>query len=179
MRPSATSALTGSMRGLDIRKGKVAEYLSADVTPTTDRLTIAPYSGTDEEWDSFGRAQAGWTAFHRLAWRRVLSTTYGNETPYLGARDAAGALRGILPLARLKSLAFGHYLVSMPYVNYGGPLGEDAAIRALSDFADAMAAREKVKLLEMRSAQALPIDLPVSHRKITVVLPLDGGAEAV
>jgi serine/alanine adding enzyme len=146
---------------------------------TPSALTIAPYTGTDDEWDAFGRGQPGWTAFHRLAWRRVISGTYGIEVPYLSARDAGGALRGILPLVRLRSLAFGHYLVSMPYVNYGGPLGDDAAIVALSDYVDAMAKKEGVRLLEMRSARELPIDLPVSHRKLTVVLPLDGGAEAV
>jgi serine/alanine adding enzyme len=149
------------------------------VTPPAERLTIAPFTGTDEEWDSFGRAQSGWTAFHRLAWRRVITGVHGVETIPLAARDEAGSLRGILPLARLRSLAFGHYLVSMPYVNYGGPLGDDAAIRSLADHVDAMARRDGVKLLELRSARELPIDLPVSHRKITVVLPLDGGAEAV
>lgn len=146
---------------------------------TAPDLTIAPFTGSDDEWDSFGRAQAGWTAFHRLAWRRVISGSLGVATEYLAARDASGALRGILPLVRLKSLAFGHYLVSMPYLNYGGPLGDDAAISSLTDYVDAMAKRDGVKLLEMRSARALPIDLPVSHRKITVILPLDGGAEAV
>ncbi len=163
-----------------------------DIFPAlTSSLTIAPFTGTDDEWDSFGRAQPGWTAFHRLAWRRVITGTYGLDAPYLVARDARGAgegaaagssagrIRGILPLVRLKSLAFGHYLVSMPFLNYGGPLGDDEAVIALCDHADAMAKRDGVKLLELRSARALPVDLPVSHRKITVVLPLEGGAEAV
>jgi FemAB-related protein (PEP-CTERM system-associated) len=142
-------------------------------------LTVGPFAGTAAEWDAFGSAQAGWTAFHRLAWRDVIQQVHRRECPYLGARDVSGALRGILPLVRLKSTVFGHYLVSMPYLNYGGPLGDDDAIRALVDHADAMATRDKVKLLELRSARELPVDLPVSHRKITVVLPLEGGAEAV
>ena len=146
-------------------------------------LSIERFTGTADEWDSFGRRQAGWTAFHRLAWRAVIAGTYGLDCPYLCARGTDsgtdGALRGILPLVRLKSIAFGHYLVSMPYVNYGGPLGDDPAIVALADAADAMAVKDRVRLLELRSARELPIDLPVSHRKITVVLPLDGGAEAV
>ena len=142
-------------------------------------ISIERFAGTADEWDDFGRRQAGWTAFHRLAWRTVVSGTYGLDCPYLCARRASGELRGILPLVRLKSAAFGHYLVSMPYVNYGGPLGDDAAIVALADAADTMAATGRVRMLELRSARELPIDLPVSHRKITVVLPLDGGAEAV
>ena len=146
---------------------------------TNSAVTIEPFAGTAEEWDAFGRQQVGWTAFHRLAWRKVIEGTYRLDCPYLCARGARGELRGILPLVRLKSLVFGHYLVSLPYVNYGGPLGDDRAVVALADAADAMAVRDRVKLLELRSARELPVDLPVSHRKITVVLPIEGGAEAV
>ena len=146
---------------------------------TDSAVTIERFAGSADEWDAFGSQQAGWTAFHRLAWRTVIVGTHGLDCPYLCARGADGALRGILPLVRLKSIAFGHYLVSVPYVNYGGPLGDDQAVIALADAADTMAARDRVRLLELRSARELPVDLPVSHRKITVVLPLEGGAEAV
>jgi FemAB-related protein (PEP-CTERM system-associated) len=74
---------------------------------------------------------------------------------------------------------FGRYLVSMPFVNYGGPLGSPEAVRALADEAVALADREKVKLLELRSRTELPLDLPVSHRKITVVLDLPDHADAL
>lgn len=144
-----------------------------------DALTVGPYTGDGEAWDRFGEAQPGWTAFHRWGWRRVIADTHGLDCPYLGARDGDGQLCGILPLVRLRSWLFGHFLVSMPFVNYGGPLGDDAAIGALAEAADAMARRDGARLLELRSARALPVDLPVSHRKITVVLPLDGGPEAV
>lgn len=146
---------------------------------TPNALQVGPYTGDAAEWDGFGQRQAGWTAFHRHGWRDVLRRAHGLETPFLAARDANGALRGILPLVRQRSRLFGHFLVSMPFVNYGGPLGDDAAIVALAEAADAMAARDGASLLEMRSARELPIDFPVSHRKITVVLPLEGGPEAV
>ena len=146
---------------------------------TLPAVTIERFVGTADEWDAFGRRQAGWTAFHRLAWRPVIAGTYGLDCPYLCARGADGVLRGILPLVRLKSVVFGHYLVSMPYVNYGGPLGDDESVIALANASDALAVRDRIRMLELRSARQLPIDLPVSHRKITVVLPLDGGAEAV
>ena len=60
----------------------------------------------------------------------------------------------------------------MPYLNYGGPLGSDDAVHALAAEAVAIAERDGVKLLELRSREPLPLDLPVSHRKITVVLDL-------
>ena len=143
-------------------------------------LSVGPFEGAPAEWDDFARASAGWTHFHLWGWRRVIEQVHGHQCPYLSARGPNGALAGILPLVRVKSPLFGHFLVSMPFVNYGGPLGSDAAVRALAAEAVAIAERDGVKLLELRSREPLPLDLPVSHRKITVVLDLvPGGPDAV
>ena len=79
-------------------------------------LTVRPFTGPAGEWDAFVRAQAGWTAFHLHAWRSIYEDVSGHEALYLEARDAAGLLVGVLPLVRVKSLVFGHYLVSLPFV---------------------------------------------------------------
>jgi FemAB-related protein (PEP-CTERM system-associated) len=139
--------------------------------------TVAPYDGSEPEWDLFARQQVGYTHFHRLRWRTLIENVFGHECLYLAARSAAGDLVGVLPLVRVRSLVFGHYLVSMPFVNYGGPLGTSAAIRALVDEAIATAKRQRVKLLELRSRVPLEIELPASHRKITVVLDLPPRAD--
>jgi FemAB-related protein (PEP-CTERM system-associated) len=98
---------------------------------------------------------------------------------YLEARDDRGRLAGVLPLVRVRSVLFGHYLVSMPFLNYGGPLGNDETVRALAEHAAGLARAGGVRLLELRSARKLPIDLPVSHRKITVLLDLPGSSEVL
>jgi len=135
-------------------------------------MNVTPFIALAPEWDAFVRRQAGWSHFHLHGWRTVIEKTYGNEGVYLAAHDSAGSLSGVLPLVRVRSPLFGHFLVSMPFVNYGGPLGSDDAVRALVAEARAIATRDKVKLLELRSRRELPIDLAVSHRKITVTLPL-------
>ncbi len=99
---------------------------------------------------------------------------FGHPTIYLAARDGTG-LVGVLPLVLVRSPIFGRFLVSMPFVNYGGPLGSAEAVRALAEEAVRIAAAERVKLLELRSRVELPLDLPVSHRKITVVLDIPAG----
>jgi len=129
-------------------------------------------TGLEEEWDRFAALQDGYTHFHRLRWRTVIERVFGHECVYLGARDDDGTLIGILPLVRVRSVVFGHYLISMPFVNYGGPLGTECGIRALIDEATALARRDNVKLLEMRSKVPVDTSIPVSHRKITVVLDL-------
>ncbi|MDZ4865553.1 MAG: GNAT family N-acetyltransferase, partial [Gemmatimonadota bacterium] len=112
-------------------------------------------------------------------WRIIYEDVSGHEALYLEARDTAGALVGVLPLVRVKSLVFGHYLVSLPFVNYGGPLGTAEAVRALTAWAVGRAGEDGVKLLELRSRGELPLDLPVSHRKVTVVLDLPPTPEAL
>ncbi|MFN8652022.1 MAG: FemAB family XrtA/PEP-CTERM system-associated protein [Gemmatimonadales bacterium] len=136
---------------------------------------VEAYQGSAEEWDTFVRGQRGWTHFHLHGWQGVLQRVLGCRTPYLAARAADGQLAGVLPLVRVKSLLFGHFLVSQPFVNYGGPLGSDAAIQALTAAAVRRAEETGAGLLELRSRVELPIDLPVSHRKITVVLDLESG----
>jgi len=131
-----------------------------------------------EEWDGFVRASEGWTSFHLSAWKPLIERVFGHECLFLEARNDAGTLEGVLPLVRVKSRLFGHYLVSMPFVNYGGPLGSAEAIQALVTHASELARHDRVALLELRSKIPLPIDLPVSHRKLTVILDLPpGGVE--
>jgi len=140
-------------------------------------LAISSFDGPADKWDGFVRAQSGWTHFHLYGWRRVMETVLGHECMYLVARDESQALRGVLPLVRVRSPVFGHFLVSMPFVNYGGPLGAPEAVRALAERAAALADEGQVKLLELRSRVPQPLELPVSHRKITVVLDLPGQEE--
>ena len=138
-------------------------------------LAVTRFDGPAAEWDGFVRAAPGWTHFHLAGWRSVIERVHGHECPYLAARDEAGRLAGVLPLVRVKSRLFGHFLVSMPFLNYGGPLGGDAATAALASHAVGLARETGARLLELRSRAALPVDLPVSHRKITVVLDLPPG----
>jgi FemAB-related protein (PEP-CTERM system-associated) len=142
-------------------------------------LTVAPFTGPAAEWDRFVESREGWTCFHRHGWKPVIETVLGHECRYLAARDAGGQLAGALPLVRVKSLLFGHYLVSMPFLNYGGPLGEPESVRLLADAARKLAGAGGVKLLELRSRIPLQLDLPVSHRKITVVLDLPADRDAL
>ena len=139
------------------------------------QLRVVPFDGTAAEWDACVRAVPGWTHFHLYGWRGVMEKVFGHECVYLAARDGAGVLVGVLPLVRVRSLVFGHYLVSMPFVNYGGPLGTTDAVVALAAHAEEQARRERVKLLELRSRVQLPLDMAVSTRKITVVLDLPPG----
>jgi serine/alanine adding enzyme len=140
---------------------------------------VERFAGAATEWDALARRSPGFTHFHLYGWRAVMERVYGHECVYLAAYDDAGVLAGVLPLVRVKSILFGHFLVSMPFLNYGGPLGTDEAIVALVARASEIARDSGVKLLELRSRVPLPVELPVSHRKITVLLDLPNGEPAL
>jgi len=138
-------------------------------------VRIEDFEGSGREWDALVRRSEGWTHFHLHGWRDVIHSVFGHECLYLAARDSGGCLVGILPLVRVKSALFGHFLVSMPFLNHGGPLGSGIAVRKLATHAAELARRQGASLLELRSRVPLPIAFSTSHRRIGVVLDLPAG----
>lgn len=125
-----------------------------------------------EAWNRCVEQHEHGSTFHRWEWRDVYHEVYRHEAPYLAAWRG-DTLAGVLPLVRVKSLVFGHYLVSLPFVSYGGPLGDAAVQRALT--AHAAELGRGAKLVELRSRVPLATLLTPVQRKITVVLDLVPG----
>ena len=135
-------------------------------------LDVTPFAGSGVEWDAFVTSQAGATAFHRHAWARVVEDVFGHEVGLWCARNGGGQVCGVMPLVRVRSRLFGNYLVSMPFVSYGGPVGTAEATAALGRFASHLAGETGTDLLELRCRTEAVVPLSVSHRKITVCLEL-------
>ena len=100
----------------------VAELLS----PPVQVRALAP--GEESRWDAFVARHPAATVYHRAAWAGLVRDLFGHETYHLYAEDSAGEVRGVLPLVRLRSRLFGDYLVSAPYVKYGGVVAHTPAI---------------------------------------------------
>ena len=145
--------------------------------PLGQELTVLPSDGLAGAWDEFVARAEGGSFCHLAGWRDILSDVLGTECLYRVATDPHGEWQGILPLARVKSRIFGHYLVSLPFLNYGGPLGSPAARRQLAQEAVAESRRSRVDLLELRTRDAGDLGLPVASRKITVLLELPCSTE--
>ena len=130
-------------------------------------------------WDALVRATPGASFGHLSAWRGILREALGLESVYLTAAAADGSLAGVLPLVRIRSRLFGHSLVSMPYLNEGGPIGTPAARRALLEGAVLEARRSGAGLLELRTraAQEAVTGTGAARHKVTVLLELPDTAE--
>ena len=130
----------------------------------------------NSKWDGFVASAAGSTFCHLFGWRDVMTGVLRHESIYLAAVDSAGHWRGVLPLVRVRSV-LGHYLISLPFLNDGGPLGDDEAQRVLVEYAVDEAKRSGAAILELRSRSMLPGPVEPSNRKLTVMLPLPDSKE--
>jgi hypothetical protein len=121
--------------------------------PQISTAEIHPLDGSDSEWNAAVEELDGSTFCHLAAWRRILSDVMGHETSYWTARDGGGRITGLLPMARVRSRLFGDYLLSLPFLSYGGPLGPEAARRTLAHGAAAGGAELGEHLVEAREEQ--------------------------
>lgn len=123
------------------------------------------------EWDAVANASASGATFcHQSGWARVMSDVLGHEPRYLAVGD--DGISAILPLVRVRSRLFGHYLLSMPFLNYGGPAGAPEAQGALVAESLALAAGMGVDLLELRTRERVVEGMAQSKRKLLVLLDL-------
>jgi FemAB-related protein (PEP-CTERM system-associated) len=115
------------------------------------------------------------------AWLSVLERGL-KHTPYLLEAVERGQTRGYLPLAYVRSLLFGKFLVSLPYLNTGGVVADDeaAAIR-LIDRAVELATALEVRHLELRHEHAIghPALVGTLSKKVHMRLPLPETAGAL
>jgi FemAB-related protein (PEP-CTERM system-associated) len=132
----------------------------------------------EREWDDFVASCPSATGYHRWCWRGVFERAFGHETIYLAARRGPGIV-GVLPLVCFRSRLFGRFLVSLPFVNYGGVLASnDEARHALVERARQEANRRRAHHVEMRHTTRQFPRLPAKEHKVAMTLPLPAGEDA-
>jgi FemAB-related protein (PEP-CTERM system-associated) len=143
-----------------------------------EELTLKGFDEGGSCWDRLLEGLEGSSFCHQYGWRAVMEDVLGHETMWWGAWDDEGTVRGVLPMVRVRSRLFGDYLVSMPFLSYGGPTGTPEARRALAVQAARYAQDAGVDLLELRVRKRLDdTGLHLNERKLTVVKPLTSSAE--
>lgn len=104
-------------------------------------------------WDAFVEAEPAASFFHLAPWARVIRGVFGHPTYYVLA-EQDGAIAGVLPLARMKTLLFGDVLASTPFCVYGGPVGTAEAVAALTAHAIDLQRQLGAPALEFRRIAA-------------------------
>lgn len=124
-------------------------------------------------WDVYVARHELATAYHRAEPVSIGARAFRLRTTYVTAYDGESIV-GVLPLVEQSSRLFGRYLVSLPFVTYGGILADNAEV------ASALAARAAVEAqarnadhVELRHTVALP-DVRLAERldKVSMMLRL-------
>ncbi|MFV2008126.1 MAG: FemAB family XrtA/PEP-CTERM system-associated protein [Longimicrobiales bacterium] len=142
-------------------------------------VRVTTEASAPEAWHRILKEAEGATFCHLPGWRQVMEGTMGHEYLFLAARSEEGELLGGLPLVRMRSPFFGHHLVSVPFLNYGGPLGPAAVRKALAEAAKHLAEESGADRLVLRNRTALSVDLDQGRDKVMVRLELGDDPEAL
>lgn len=112
------------------------------------------------------------TQYHQYDWLGVISRSIGHRAIPLAA-VSGGHLAGVLPLVLMDSWLFGRFIVSLPFVNYGGLLGDAEEIeRLLWNAAVEIVHDERAAYLEVRHTHPRPFIAQRKQHKVTMILDL-------
>jgi serine/alanine adding enzyme len=141
------------------------------------------HTSLDDEWQAYVGGAPHATQYHTLEWREILLRSFGHRSWYLMVRER-GTTRGILPLVEIQSLMFGHFLVSLPFVDYGGMLADTPEHEAALALAAADLAKHRgAGHVELRQSQAstscTDAGWQLRQHKASLVVPLDAVPEAL
>jgi len=112
------------------------------------------------------------TFFHRSAWQKIITDVFRHHAYFLYAEDEIG-IRGILPLAHVKSRLFGNALVALPFAVYGGIAAVDGeAVAVLENAARELASSLGVDHLEFRNVAPRHPEWPTQDLYVTFRKPI-------
>lgn len=136
-----------------------------------DQLSVALLSDQHKAWDQYVESNPDASLYHRSEWKKLIHDVFGHECFYFYASRKEEVV-GILPLIRLNSRLFGDFMVSMPYFNSGGAIGNSLAIeQALMQAANTYAEKAGSTHIEYRD-DIRRKELPARDEKVNMILSL-------
>ncbi len=155
-----------------------ADTATCATRESTSAVSVRALQAVDTgRWDAFVQTCRAATFFHRSGWNEVIERAFGHRTRCLYA-ESNGVIEGVLPLAEVKSLLFGHSLSSLPFCVYGGVAATtERARNALDAAAVSLAESLGVDYLEYRTIEGHRPDWPTKDLYFTFRKSIDADPE--
>lgn len=132
-----------------------------------------------DKWDQYIMDRPDGTFGHLHAWGNVYDL-YGNRSFPLMAIDTNDNVRGVLRLFQRKDLMGRKFLISNPFLSYGGICADNDEIKkALFEKAREIAVAENVEYIEIRQLSSMFDGLPTKKDFVTMILSLERGDEFI
>jgi FemAB-related protein (PEP-CTERM system-associated) len=130
-------------------------------------------------WDEFIMSSPEGTFGHLSGWSKVYGM-YGYKFHPIAAIDNKGSIRGVLPLFLMTNYFLQKFLVSNPFLGYGGICAKDNKTKeALILKAKEIAVKNNVLYFEIRQLAGTIDYLPVKKDFTTLFLRLENGEEFI
>lgn len=98
-----------------------SQFKPRTLNENSEKLYIKTDTSSDR-WNYFVNNHPNSSAYHSTSVRNIIKDTFGHTCIYLAVEDEDHGIQGVLPLIKLNSRLFGHFLISVPFFNYGGIL---------------------------------------------------------
>ena len=130
-------------------------------------------------WTDYVRESPQASIAHQVGFRRVIREGLGSTPVYLLVRDG-DRITGVLPLFLVRTWWNVAYLISVPWLDYGGICADDAESEALLlEEARRIAEREKAVFIEFRSERKSHQPMVDFDRRVTFLMDLTTGSDAI
>jgi len=150
---------------------------------STDKTALIEIHGYSErhkaDWTNYVEQSNCSTVCHQIGWHYILSKSLGHTPRYIIAINN-GKLCGLLPLFLVKTWWNTRFLISIPWLDYGGIIADSEEIeRMMIEYVRKLAEKEKVEFVELRSIESKTDLLSPRTDKVTFQLDLSPGEEAI
>ncbi len=135
---TTTKLLQMQPRSLEdtVEPGMPGQFLphSFSIHQANRSVAISDCTNADD-WDTYIAEHPRSTHYHQYKWRALIDRNFGHTSYYLTARNTEGHITGVLSVVHMQSRLFGSFLLSMPWLIYGGAVADDeASYKALGDY---------------------------------------------
>lgn len=129
--------------------------------------------GFEKSWTEYVNNSPHSTIAHCIGWKETIQNGLGHRPRYILATEDS-RIRGILPLFVVRSWWRSRYIVSLPWIDYGGICADDLETeKLLLAEARRITETERAEFMELRSVETHNLDLVHRQDKATFLLRLD------
>lgn len=141
---------------------------------------VSEYTDDCEEiWTDYIKSSPRASIAHQIGFRKVIKEGLGNRPVYLLVRDDS-RVTGVLPLFLVRTWWNVTYLISVPWLDYGGICADDLESESLLlKEAQRIAEREKAVFIELRSETKCGQPLVGFDQRVTFLMDLTPGPDAL
>ena len=128
-------------------------------------------------WDDFVRRHPNGRIYYLSQWNELIRNNFKHSIRYI-VFENTNSIEGILPLTEFKSLLFGKFSVSLPFINYGGPLVNSSNhFSGMDNYLIKYQKQSNFDFVELRMDNSYETTLPVKQHKITFLIKLPGNTD--